>query len=292
MNATLPPPLLILLDASAVPSGSQAHKAISKAAVSWAGDVVLIERHHQDKEAQHLGELIDSSVKLVSLPPSLVSHLDQRSAVLSAFEDGVTPLDRRLICIKGSLDNPDSLESIKADLVERGASMVHADGTDLYGAPFMSSEERTGARPGIFDRIAAQTIDLISTVSGRCLYAGTSVEELSTKRKGLDILPIETIAELEVAAARSKPTLCAAHSFQSALECMPPANVGSFEGIEIFQLEETYKAGVTGTFARDGDRYFTWRAPLGLSHRTLVGELRDSVAWQQQAGTAPVMAQG
>lgn len=130
---------------------------------------------------------------------------------------------------------------------------------------------------------ALHAVDAVHPVTGKGLYSGKTVEELTAENG-----PLETITNAEAsrrvdAAAVSAPAEITAERWDDALNCLPPQRWVRRNGAESFQFMERYCGNVTSVYVKLGDRFWTWHDIVGTEHEVLVQKATDALAAAEAA---------
>lgn len=85
----------------------------------------------------------------------------------------------------------------------------------------------------------------------RGLHSGESLPQLRRRYEGARLSASAQYRQAQEDAYRSAPQPCSEQAFLEALECLPPLDWKSRNGIESFKMSEFYCDGITTIYARD-----------------------------------------
>lgn len=116
---------------------------------------------------------------------------------------------------------------------------------------------------------------------------GQTLEQLQVRYPDAQVMTLERAAsELErLRLARSSgPMEITQEQFIDALECLPPAEWHHHTDTESFKSSEAFSGRITSAYVRLNNRYFTFHALFGTSHKDLVSACRNSKELKAEQG--------
>ncbi len=112
-------------------------------------------------------------------------------------------------------------------------------------------------------------IDFVNPNTQRSAINAETLEQVQERYPGAVVMEIAAATAAREAGLLTEPAACTRERFVEALEILPPANWGTFAGVEVFQCCEHLSGRVTATYARIGADYWAWNDIAGTPRREL-----------------------
>ena len=114
--------------------------------------------------------------------------------------------------------------------------------------------------------------------NGRCIYTGKSVEDfLSEGYVKISLDEAITLIEKENDKLLKPFKEITEEAYHEALECLPPQNWRSADGVSIFQMSEYYISNITSHYAVFDGRYFTAYRRENTPYEEIAKEIKEIV---------------
>lgn len=116
--------------------------------------------------------------------------------------------------------------------------------------------------PATADR-AGSIVDYIHPVTGKSCINAETLEQIRLRYPLAEVWSIDAAIQHKEAALVGLPQPITPEDFTCALECLPPAGWRNHAGWEVFQSSELFSGRITRTYAKRGERAFSWLDVMG-----------------------------